>query len=65
MPRIDIMDCSRDFLEGMAKSLARTIDSGETTNSEGGDLRALLDDVIARIPDAPPYHIDHRHRSYR
>ena len=62
MPRVCIKDCSRQFLEGMAKSLARTIDSGTTHNGEGGDLRTLLEEVIAQIPDAPPYALEQRRR---
>lgn len=65
MPKVDISDirdCSREFLEGMAKALARTIDAGQTRNAEGDDLRELLDAVVARIPDAPEYHIEHRRR---
>jgi len=58
--RISIKDASRPFLEGMAKSLARTIDGGCTHNDEGLDLRVLLDDVIAQIPEAPDYFIDDR-----
>lgn len=66
MPRgFHVEDCSRIFLEGVAKSLARTIDTGETHNSEGLDLRVLLDDVIAQIPHAPEYEIDHRERQNR
>ncbi len=65
MPKIttnDLRDCSRDFLQGMAKSLARTIDAGRTHNDEGLALRTLLDEVVAQIPDAPEYPIEHRRR---
>jgi hypothetical protein len=58
--RICIQDASREFLEGMAKSMARTIDAGQTHNSEGADLRDLLDQVIRQIPEAPEYFIEHR-----
>ena len=60
--RVSIPDCSRAFLEGMAKSLARTIDAGATHNAEGGDLLALLDEVVAAIPQAPEYTITHGRR---
>lgn len=58
MRRLCIKDASKASLEGIAKSLARTIDAGRTHNDEGLDLRILLDDVIAQIPDAPDYWID-------
>lgn len=60
--RVCIKDSSRGFLEGMAKSLARTIDSGQIQNADGADLRDLLDQVIRQIPQAPEYSINHRGR---
>lgn len=59
MPKICIQDASKAFLEGMAKSLARTIDAGRTHNEDGYPLAQLLDDIIAQIPTAPEYHVTH------
>lgn len=58
--RLDIRDASKGFLEGMAKSLARTIDAGQTTNADGKNLRELLEEVMAAIPDAPLYSVGNR-----
>jgi hypothetical protein len=58
--RVCIQDASRGFLEGMAKSLARTIDGGQTQNADGADLRDLLDQVIRQIPQVTEYPIQHR-----
>lgn len=61
--RVDIQDCSKAFLEGMAKSISRTIDAGTTHNEEGYPLHKLLDEVFAQIETAPGYEIEHgRHR---
>lgn len=62
MRRISIKDAPKDFLEGMAKSLARTIDAGTTHNAEGYPLAVLLDEVIAQIPHATEYGISYRER---
>lgn len=51
--RVSIEDAPRAFLIGMAKSLARTIDTGEKQNADGRDLRELLETVMKQIPDAP------------
>ena len=57
--RVDIRDCSKQFLEGMAKSLARTIDNGITHNADGDDLRELLERVFEQIKVAPGYFLEH------
>lgn len=56
--KVCIKDADRTFLEVMAISLARDIDRGRE------DLRGLLEEVFAALPDAPEYHIQHR-RMYR
>jgi len=61
--KVDIMDCSRAFLEGMAKSLARTIDAGRIHNEDGLDLHELLERVLKQIEVAPDYHLEHQRRS--
>jgi hypothetical protein len=60
MAKVCIKDSSRSFLFGMAKSLARTIDKGETHNADGIPLRDILEDIFSKIPDAPDYFIEHR-----
>jgi hypothetical protein len=62
MMRVSIQDASRAFLEGMAKSLSRTIDAGVTHNEDGLPLQDLLNEVIEQIPLAPEYTIEHRRR---
>lgn len=62
MPKVCVKDASRSFLEGMAKSLSRTIDRGETHNADGVPLRDILNEVIEQIPNAPEYDIDQRRR---
>lgn len=54
MPKVHIKDADRAFLEAMALSLARDIDRGEN------DKRALLEEVMAQIPQAAEYSLDHR-----
>lgn len=54
--RIHLPDCSLGFLAAMALSLARDIDCGET------DKRDLLEQVMAQVPTAPEYCVDHRKR---
>ncbi len=60
MPKVCIQTAPRAFLEGMAKSLARTIDAGTTHNAEGVPLSDILDEVIEQIPNAPEYAIEGR-----
>ena len=55
MPKVHIKDADRTFLEAMALSLARDIDRGES------DKRHLLEEVMAQIPEAADYYIDHRY----
>jgi hypothetical protein len=59
MTKIDIRYADKNFLEAMALSLARDIDRGET------DKRPLLEQVLAQIPNAADYVIDHRQSGYR
>ncbi len=54
--KVSIKDASRRFLEVMAESLAKEIDNGRR------DLSDLLEQVIAQIPYAAEYDIDHRGR---
>jgi hypothetical protein len=53
MLRLDFQACDRATLEGVAKSLARTIDRGNTHNEDGVDLRDLLEQVFKLIEAAP------------
>lgn len=62
MTRVDLKDCSRPFLEGMAKAIARTIDAGTTHNEEGYPLDKLLNEIFAQIPEATDYPVDQRSR---
>ncbi len=58
MPKVYIKLASKETLELMADHLARMIDAGQTHNAEGEELRPLLDQVLAHIPEAPAYEIE-------
>lgn len=58
--RVSIKDSPKAFLEGVALSLARTIDAGRTHNEDGVPLRDILNEVIEQIPQAPLYAISGR-----
>lgn len=62
MPKVYIKLASKEFLELMAEDLAAAIDAGQTHNAEGKPLHSILDEVLAQIPEAPPYFVENHRR---